>query len=113
MLTRGLAADVAEERGDLLHLHRLAAGGPEPEGLEQRGGGDERLVVPEPNSMRNGGVALGEEVLELVDLEEIGDGLVAAVHAVLALPSLVAGLGLLACAHINSSCRSQGENHCH
>lgn len=29
-LTGGLAADVAQERGDLLHLHLLAAGGPKP-----------------------------------------------------------------------------------
>lgn len=94
MLTRGLAADMAEEGGDLLHLHLLAAGGAETEGLVEGGGGDEGLVIPEADGMRHGGVALAEEVLELVHLEEVRDGLVAAVDAALALPPLVAHLRL-------------------
>ena len=83
---------MAEEGAELHHLHLLAAGGAEPLRLEERGGGDEGLVVPEPNGVRDGGVALGEEVLELVDLEEVGDGVVAAVLAPRALPPLVADL---------------------
>lgn len=51
---------MAEERGDLHHLHVLAAGGAEAEGLEERGGGDEGLVVPEADGMCDGRVPLGE-----------------------------------------------------
>ncbi|URE38656.1 No apical meristem (NAM) protein [Musa troglodytarum] len=61
----GIAADVAEEGGDLLHLGLLIAGGAEAEGLVEGGGGDEGLVVPEADGVGNGGVALAEEVLEL------------------------------------------------
>lgn len=85
---------MAEERGDLPHLHGLPSGGAEAEGLEQCGCGDERVVVPESDGVGDRGVALGEEVLELVDLEQIRDRLVAAEDAVLALPPLVARLRL-------------------
>lgn len=81
-----------EEGAELHHLHLLAAGGAEPLGLEEGRGGDEGLVVPEPDGVRDGGVALGEEVLELVHLEEVGDGVVAAVLAPRALPPLVTDL---------------------
>jgi hypothetical protein len=92
VLTRGGGADVSEEGAELSHLHLLAAGGAEPERLVERGGEDEGLVVPEADGLGDGGVALGEEVLELVDLEEVGDGVVAAVLTVGALPALVAHL---------------------
>ena len=49
-----------------------------PEMLEQRNNSDEGLVVPEPDSVGNGGVVLGEQILELADLKEISDYLVAA-----------------------------------
>lgn len=60
---------MAKEGGDFLHLHQLATGGAEAEGLVGGGGGDEGLVVPEADCMGDGGVALAEEVLELVNLE--------------------------------------------
>lgn len=77
-LTGGLAADMAEEGSDFLHLHQLAAGGTESERLVDVGGDDEGLVVPEAHSVGHGGVPLGEEVLELVDLEDVRDRLVTA-----------------------------------
>jgi hypothetical protein len=84
---------MAEERGDLHHLHVLASGRPEAEGLVEGGGGDEGLVVPEAGGLCHGRVPLGEEVLELVRLEEVGDGIVATVYGPpLALPPLVAHL---------------------
>jgi hypothetical protein len=92
VLTRGGGADVSEEGAELPHLHLLAAGGAEAERLVERRGEDEGLVVPEADGLGDGGVALGEEVLELVHLEEVGDGVVAAVLAVGALPALVAHL---------------------
>lgn len=45
---------MGEERGDLLHLHLLAAGGAEAEGLVEGGGGDEGLEVPEADGMCDG-----------------------------------------------------------
>ena len=88
---------MAEESGDLLHPHLLASGGAEPAGLEEGGGGDEGLVVPEAGGVGLGIVAVGEELLELVRLEVVADGLVAAEPAAAALPPLVAHLlaGLL------------------
>lgn len=84
---------MAEERGDLHHLHVLAASRPEAEGLVESGGGDEGLVVPEASGLCHGRVPLGEEVLELVRLEEVGDGIVATVYGPpLALPPFVAHL---------------------
>lgn len=83
---------MAEERGNLLHLHLLPSGGAEAKGLEESGGNDEGLVIPETDSMRNRGVALAEEVLELVHLEQLRDCLVATVLATTAFPPGVAGL---------------------
>lgn len=84
---------MAEEGGDLLHLHELAAGGTKSEVLEGGGGEDERPVIPEAISVSHRRIPLGEEILELVGLENVGDGLIAAVLGVtLALPSLVANL---------------------
>lgn len=93
MLTRGFGADVAEESGDLLHLRVEAAGGAEAVRLVDGGGGDERFVVPESGGVGHRGVPLGEEILELVGLEKIGDRLVAAVLGQpLAFPALIAHL---------------------
>lgn len=78
-LTGGFAANVTEECGDFLHLHQLATGGSEPERLIYVGGDDEGLVVPEAHGVGHGGVPLGEKILELVDLEDVGDRLVTAV----------------------------------
>jgi len=83
---------VAKEGGDLHHAHLLASSGAEPAGLKERGGGDEGLVIPEAGGVGEIGVALGEELLELVRLEEVADGLVAAEPAAAALPPLVADL---------------------
>ena len=60
---------MAEEGGDLLHLHELAAGGAESEVLEGGGGEDEGAVVPEADGVGDGRIPLGEEILELVGLE--------------------------------------------
>lgn len=98
---------MAEEGGDLLHLHLLAAGGAESDGLEERRRRDEGVVVPESDGVRHRGVSLGEELLEVVDLEQIRDRLVAAKRA-LAFPPLVADLLLLRC-----RARIQRTNHRH
>lgn len=60
---------MAEEGGDLLHLHELAAGGPESEVLKGGGGEDEGAVIPEAIGVRHRRIPLGEEILELVGLE--------------------------------------------
>lgn len=80
VLTRGLAADVSEEGGDLHHLHRLVPGGAEPFRLKKRGGGDEGVVVPKSDRVRHRRVPLGEQILELVGLEIIGNGEVTTVN---------------------------------
>lgn len=85
---------MTQKSSDLLHLHLLPAGSPKPNGLEQRGGGDERVVVPKSNGMGNWGVPLGEKILEIVDFEQIRDGVVAAEDP-LTFPTLVADLLLL------------------
>ncbi|KAG6532833.1 hypothetical protein ZIOFF_006687 [Zingiber officinale] len=77
----GMDADMAEEGGDLPHLGLLVAGRAESERLVDGGEGDKGLVVPETDGMSDGGVALTEEVLELVDLEVAGYGPIAAVDA--------------------------------
>lgn len=107
---------MTEEGSDLLHLGLFSAGGAEAEWLVVGGGGDEGLVVPEANGVGDGGVALAEEVLELVNLEEVGDCLVAAIDAALALPPLVAHLlSLLRLCRscIGASCRRQQQKHKH
>lgn len=86
---------MAKECGDLLHPHMFATSGAETEGLVFRSSEDEGLEVPEPDGMRNRGIALAEKVLKLVYLEEVGDGLVTAEFAVLTLPPLVTNLLLL------------------
>jgi hypothetical protein len=88
---------MAEEGSDLPHAHLLASCGAEPARLEEGGGGDEGLVVPEAGGVGLGIVAVGEELLELVRPEVVADGLVAAEPAAAALPPLVAHLlaGLL------------------
>lgn len=86
---------MAEEGGDLLHLHLLAAGGAEPDGLELRGGCDEGAVVPESDGVRHRGVPLREQLLEVLHPEQIRYRLIAAVHRGFALPSLVTYLLLL------------------
>lgn len=91
-LTGGLCADMAEEGGDLPHARLLASGGAKPAGLEEGGGGDEGPVVPEVGGVGLSIVAVGEELLELVRLEVVADGLVAAEPAAAALPPLVAHL---------------------
>lgn len=60
---------MSEERGNLHHLHGLVAGGAETLRLEERGGSDEGVVVPESDSVRHRRVPLGEQILELVGLE--------------------------------------------
>lgn len=80
VLTRGLAADVSEERRNLHHLHRLVPGGAEPLRLEKRGSGDERVVVPKSDGVRHRRVPLGEEILELVGLEIISNSEVTTVN---------------------------------
>lgn len=93
---------MAEECGDLLHLRGLVAGGSESEVLKRGGGEDERPVIPEADGVSHRRIPLGEEILELVVLEHIGDGEVAAVFRVtLALPSLVAHLLPLHSLHFN------------
>jgi len=62
------------------NLHVNDAGGAEDPNFEHGSGSDEGLG--------DGVVALGKEVLELVDLEEVGDSLAAAVLAAGALPTL-------------------------
>lgn len=92
---------MAEEGGDLLHPNLLPSRGAEPAGLEERGGGDEGVVVPEPGGVgERAVVAVGEELLELVRLEVVGDGVVAAEPAPAALPPLVARLRLLVAAAV-------------
>ena len=71
LLTRGLATDVAEEGGDLHHLHLLATSSAESDGLKKRRSRDVGVVVPESNGVGYGGVPLGEELLEVVDLEQV------------------------------------------
>jgi hypothetical protein len=116
-LTGGLGADVSEEGGDLHHAHLLAAGGAEAAGLEERGGGDEGLVVPETGGVgENKIVAIGEERLELLGLEVVADCLVAAEPATAALPSLVAHILILPRRRRRSQqqeqqCRPQGLPH--
>lgn len=92
---------MAEKSSDLLHLHDLPAGRAEPDGLEHRRGRDKGVEVPEADGMGNRGVPLGEELLEVVDLEQIGDGFVAAIGP-LTLPTLVADLLLLRPAQIRN-----------
>lgn len=70
---------MSQKCGDLLHLHELTAGGPKPLGLEKRGGENERLIVPEANSVSHRRVPIREELLELVGLEDIGNGEIATV----------------------------------
>lgn len=64
---------MAKKRGDLEHLHMLAACGAETERLKESGGDDKRLVIPEPDGVSHRRVPLREEVLELVSLEVIRD----------------------------------------
>lgn len=78
-LTGCFAADVAEKSSHLLHLHELPAGGAESVRLVNCGGGYKGSVIPEANRVCHGGVSLCEEVLKLVGLEEVGNGLVAAI----------------------------------
>lgn len=77
--TRGFAAGVAQKSGHLFHLHELPAGGTESVRLENGCGGDEGAIIPEANRVCHRRITLGEEVLELVGLEEVGNGLVAAI----------------------------------
>lgn len=92
LLTRGLAANMAEEGCNFLHLLQLASSGTKPKWLKESGSSDEGVVIPETNSVRNRGVALGEEFLKLVNLEEISDGLVTTVDTVRTLPTFVTNL---------------------
>ena len=71
---------MSEEGGDLHHLHRLVPGGAEPFRLKKRGGGDEGVVVPKSDRVRHRRVPLGEQILELVGLEIIGNGEVTTVN---------------------------------
>jgi len=64
-------------------------------------------AVPETSGVGEIGVALGEELLELVRLEEVADGLVAAEPAAAALPPLVADL--LAARHRRSGQQKQQQ----
>lgn len=63
---------MGEEGGDHPDAHLLAAGGAEPAGLEEGGGGDEGRVVPVPESGGVGDevVAPGEELLEVRALKK-------------------------------------------
>ena len=92
-LTWSFAADVAEECGQLLHLHDLAAGGAEAKRLVDRRGEDEWAVIPEADGVGHRRVALGKEVLELVSLEIVRNRQIAAeLRPPLTFPPLVAHL---------------------
>lgn len=84
---------MSEESCELLHLHKLPAGGAKPLRLKKRCGENKGLVVPEPNGVSHGRVPVGEKLLELVSLEEISDGEIATVlRPSLTLPPFVAHL---------------------
>ena len=84
-----MASNMTQKSSDLLHQHLLPVGSHKPNGLEERGGDDERLVVPKSNGVGNWGVPLGEKILEIADFEQIRDAVVA-VEDPLTFPTLVA-----------------------
>lgn len=71
---------MAKKSRDLIHPRELSSGGTEAKMLVLSGGGDEGVVVPKPDGVRHGRVALREEVLELVGLEIFGDRLVTTIN---------------------------------
>jgi len=84
---------MAEESGNLLLATGGSSGGAKAIGLILCCSSDERTVVPESNSVCHRRIALCKEVLKLIGLKVVRDGIVAAIsRPTLALPPFVTHL---------------------
>lgn len=64
---------MTQESGNLLHLCGFVASGAKTQRLKKCSSSNERMIVPESNSVSHRRITLGKQILKLVGLEVISD----------------------------------------
>lgn len=77
--TSGFAANMTEKSSNFLHPHKLPTGGTESMRLEQSCRRNERSIIPKPYGVSDGRVPLGEQILKLIGLKVIRNGMITAI----------------------------------
>ncbi|MFS8009172.1 hypothetical protein Hanom_Chr14g01281501 [Helianthus anomalus] len=78
-LTRSLTANMTKKSSNLLHLSSLIASCPKSKRLVQRGRGNKRFIIPEPDRVRHRSVSFSEKLLKLIRIKVVGNRKVTAI----------------------------------
>lgn len=78
-LTSSFAANMTKKSSNFLHPHKLPTGGTKSMRLKQSRRRNKRSIIPKPCSVSNRRVPLGEEILKLIGLKVIRNGMITAI----------------------------------